>query len=90
MDTDVSPWWEDTFYEQSTQALVNTMDLVQEIILQTEYHLNQAQVEANLWNNLLRHTLPVLLLQVPNPTMRTSTNVAIGLSPLKVPALRKL
>lgn len=48
LDVDVSPWWEDTFYEQSTQALVNTMDLVQGIILQTEYHLNQAQVEANL------------------------------------------
>ncbi|KAL1248875.1 hypothetical protein QQF64_022193 [Cirrhinus molitorella] len=48
LDTNVSPWWEDTFYEQGTQALVDTMELVQNAITQTEYHLIQAQVEANL------------------------------------------
>uniref|UniRef100_A0A671SKH0 Uncharacterized protein n=1 Tax=Sinocyclocheilus anshuiensis TaxID=1608454 RepID=A0A671SKH0_9TELE len=47
LDTSVSPWWEDTFYEQGTQALVDTMDLVQSAISQIEYHLIQAQ-EANL------------------------------------------
>lgn len=124
MDTDVSPWWEDTFYEQSTQALVNTMDLVQEIILQTEYHLNQAQVEANLarktaenlsrsstrsaryaytwWDWTFRGCVLAsgiiffvtlcrcCYFRCLIRTMRTSTNVAIALSPLKVPALRKL
>ncbi len=44
----VSPWWDDTFYEHGTQALIDTMDLVQNVILQTEYHLSQAQVETNL------------------------------------------
>ncbi|KAL0201468.1 hypothetical protein M9458_004655, partial [Cirrhinus mrigala] len=48
LDTSVSPWWEDTFYEQGTQAMIDTMDLVQNIISQTEYHLTQAQVEATL------------------------------------------
>ncbi|XP_050952784.1 uncharacterized protein LOC127154943 [Labeo rohita] len=48
LNTNVSPWWEDTFYEQGTQALVDTMDLVQNAISQTQYHLIQAQVEANL------------------------------------------
>uniref|UniRef100_A0A8C2CG96 Reverse transcriptase domain-containing protein n=1 Tax=Cyprinus carpio TaxID=7962 RepID=A0A8C2CG96_CYPCA len=47
-DAEVSPWWEDTFYEHGTQALVATMDLVQKVILQTEYHLSQVQVETNL------------------------------------------
>ncbi|XP_056102113.1 uncharacterized protein LOC130081180 [Rhinichthys klamathensis goyatoka] len=47
-DAEVSPWWDDTFYEHGTQALVDTMDLVQNIVLQTEYHLSQAQVETNL------------------------------------------
>nr|XP_055052864.1 uncharacterized protein LOC129438243 [Misgurnus anguillicaudatus] len=48
LDVDVSPWWEDTFYEHSTQSLTDTMNLVQQTIQQTEYHLNQAQVETNL------------------------------------------
>ncbi len=47
-DAEVSPWWDDTFYEHGTQALIDTMDLVQNVILQTEYHLSQAQVETNL------------------------------------------
>uniref|UniRef100_A0A3B3RSC3 Uncharacterized protein n=1 Tax=Paramormyrops kingsleyae TaxID=1676925 RepID=A0A3B3RSC3_9TELE len=33
LETDISPWWDDTFYEEGTR---------------TEYHLHQAQVEANL------------------------------------------
>ncbi|XP_051538180.1 uncharacterized protein LOC127431697 [Myxocyprinus asiaticus] len=48
LDTKVSPWWDDTFYEHSTQAVADTMDLAQRMILQTEYHLNQAQIEKNL------------------------------------------
>ncbi|XP_051520744.1 uncharacterized protein LOC127421657, partial [Myxocyprinus asiaticus] len=48
LDAEASPWWDDTFYEQSTQAVVDTMELAQRIIQQTEYHLAQAQVEANL------------------------------------------
>ncbi|KAI5092854.1 k23 [Silurus meridionalis] len=48
LDTETSPWWDDTFYEQGTQAVVDAMDLTQRLILQTEYHLNQAQVETNL------------------------------------------
>ncbi len=48
LDISVSPWWDDTFYEQGTQALVDTMNLVQNVISQTEYHLIQAQVEVNL------------------------------------------
>ncbi len=47
-DAEVSPWWDDTFYEHGTQALIDTMDLVQNVVLQTEYHLSQAQVETNL------------------------------------------
>ncbi|KAI5629604.1 k23 [Silurus asotus] len=48
LDTETSPWWDDTFYEQGTQAVVDAMDLTQRLILQNEYHLNQAQVETNL------------------------------------------
>uniref|UniRef100_A0A8C2L4P8 Uncharacterized protein n=1 Tax=Cyprinus carpio TaxID=7962 RepID=A0A8C2L4P8_CYPCA len=47
-DAEVSPWWDDNFYEHGTQALVEMMDLVQKVILQTEYHLSQVQVETNL------------------------------------------
>lgn len=47
-DAEVSQWWDDTFYEHGTQALVEMMDLVQKVILQTEYHLSQVQVETNL------------------------------------------
>ncbi len=47
-DAEVSPWWDDTFYEHGTQALIDTMDLVQNVILQTEYHFSQVQVETNL------------------------------------------
>ncbi len=47
-DAEVSPWWDDTFYEHGTQALIDTMDLRQNVILLTEYHLSQAQVETNL------------------------------------------
>ncbi|XP_067280676.1 uncharacterized protein [Pseudorasbora parva] len=124
MDADVSPWWEDTFYEQSTQDLVNTMDLVQEMILQTEYHLNQAQVEANLakktaeilsssstrsaqyaytwWDWMFRGcamaSVFIFLFTLCQccyfrcllRAMRTSTNMAIALSPLQIPALRKV
>ncbi|KAG1932909.1 hypothetical protein F2P79_020892 [Pimephales promelas] len=93
------------------------MDLVQEIILQTEYHLNQAQVEANLarktaenlsrsstrsaryaytwWNWTFRGCVLAsgiiffvtlcrcCYFRCLIRTMRTSTNVAIALSPLK-------
>lgn len=48
MDLDISPWWEDIFYEESTQIITDTMALVEEIILKTDYHLNQAQVQTNL------------------------------------------
>ncbi|XP_075869125.1 uncharacterized protein LOC142879634 [Nelusetta ayraudi] len=48
LDLDISPWWEDTFYEESTQALSDTMDLVEEIVQNTGYHLTQAQVQVNL------------------------------------------
>ncbi|KAJ8366704.1 hypothetical protein AAFF_G00345240 [Aldrovandia affinis] len=39
LDTDISPWWEDTFYTESTQTLTDTMELVQR---------NRAQVEVDL------------------------------------------
>ncbi|ROL42085.1 hypothetical protein DPX16_19532 [Anabarilius grahami] len=124
LDVDVSPWWDDTFYEQSTQALVNMMDLVQGILLQTEYHLNKAQVEANLakrtteilsssstrsawyaytwWDWMFRGCAIASVLifsftliqccyfRCLLRAMRTSTNMAIALSPLRVPALQKL
>ncbi|KAJ8371714.1 hypothetical protein AAFF_G00302910 [Aldrovandia affinis] len=48
LDTDISPWWEDTFYTESTQTLTDTMELVQQLIQETNYHLNQAQVEVDL------------------------------------------
>ncbi|KAJ8387972.1 hypothetical protein AAFF_G00147630 [Aldrovandia affinis] len=48
LDTDISPWWEDTFYTESTQTLIDTMELVQRLIQGTNYHLNQAQVEVDL------------------------------------------
>ncbi|KAJ8416277.1 hypothetical protein AAFF_G00382990 [Aldrovandia affinis] len=48
LDTDISPWWEDTFYTESTQTLTDTMELVQRLIQETNYHLNQAQVEVDL------------------------------------------
>ncbi len=43
-DAEVSPWWDDTFYEHGTQALIDTMDLVQNVILQTDYHLTTTGV----------------------------------------------
>ncbi|KAJ8366273.1 hypothetical protein AAFF_G00363210 [Aldrovandia affinis] len=48
LDTDISPWWEDTFYTESTQTLTDTMELVQRLIQETNYHLNQAQGEVDL------------------------------------------
>ncbi|XP_064200150.1 uncharacterized protein LOC135259564 isoform X2 [Anguilla rostrata] len=48
LEVDVSPWWEDTFYEQGTRALTDLMNLVEQIIRDTNYHINQAQVEVNL------------------------------------------
>ena len=48
LDLVVARWCEDTFYEEGTWALTVTMDLVQQIILKTDYHLTQAQVQANL------------------------------------------
>ncbi|XP_061084705.1 uncharacterized protein LOC133118609 [Conger conger] len=48
LEVDVSPWWEDTFYEQGTRALTELMGLVQRVVRETNYHLNQAQVEVNL------------------------------------------
>ncbi|XP_064194000.1 uncharacterized protein LOC135256058, partial [Anguilla rostrata] len=48
LEVDVSPWWEDTFYEQGTRALTDLMSLVEQIIRDTNYHINQAQVEVNL------------------------------------------
>ncbi|XP_056318545.1 uncharacterized protein LOC130232591 [Danio aesculapii] len=124
MDIDVSPWWEDTFYEQGTQTLVDTMDLVQNMILQSEYHLNQAQVEANLakktasilsssstrsaqyvytwWDWVIRGCaisstlifvftlLQCCYFQHLIHSLRSSVYAAITLSPLQIPALRKL
>ncbi|XP_053507719.1 uncharacterized protein LOC128624252 [Ictalurus furcatus] len=46
--TEISPWWDDTFYEHSAQTVVDTMDLAQRMVLQMEYHLSQAQIETNL------------------------------------------
>ncbi|XP_012693484.2 uncharacterized protein LOC105909402 isoform X1 [Clupea harengus] len=43
LDLVVARWCEDTFYEEGTWALTVTMDLVQQIILKTDYHLTQAQ-----------------------------------------------
>ncbi len=43
-DAEVSPLWDDTFYEHGTQALIDTMDLVQNVILQTEYDLTTTEV----------------------------------------------
>ncbi|XP_048843317.1 uncharacterized protein LOC125715601 [Brienomyrus brachyistius] len=48
LDVDVSPWWDDTFYEEGTRTMADTMDLVQQVIRQIDYHLHQAQVQANL------------------------------------------
>ncbi|XP_036399240.1 uncharacterized protein LOC118787712 [Megalops cyprinoides] len=48
MDTETSPWWEDTFYEESTHILTDAMELVQRMVQETGYHLYQAQVEVNL------------------------------------------
>ena len=48
LEVDVSPWWEDTFYEQGTRALTDLMGLVQQVVRDTEYHINQAQVEVDL------------------------------------------
>lgn len=36
------------FYEHSAQAVVDTMDLAQRMVLQTVYHISQAQMETNL------------------------------------------
>lgn len=47
LDLDISPWWEDT-YEESTQGLSDTMDLVEGVIQKARYHLTQAQVQVNL------------------------------------------
>ncbi|XP_062372105.1 uncharacterized protein LOC134092052 [Sardina pilchardus] len=48
LDLDLSPWWDDTFYEQGTQALTDTMSLVERTVRDTNYHITQAQVQANL------------------------------------------
>ncbi|KTG46689.1 hypothetical protein cypCar_00035666 [Cyprinus carpio] len=55
LDAEISPWWDDTFYEQGTQALVDTMDLVQRIITQTEYHLSQAQISHQSSKDINQH-----------------------------------
>uniref|UniRef100_A0A3B3QR56 Uncharacterized protein n=1 Tax=Paramormyrops kingsleyae TaxID=1676925 RepID=A0A3B3QR56_9TELE len=47
LETDVSPWWDDTFHEESIRAMTKAMDLVEQVILKTENHLHQAQVEVN-------------------------------------------
>jgi len=44
----ITPWWEDTFYEEGTQALADTMTLVRQRIQRVEDHPYQAQVQANL------------------------------------------
>ncbi|XP_016111874.1 uncharacterized protein [Sinocyclocheilus grahami] len=124
LDAEISPWWDDTFYEQGTQALVDTMDLVQRIISQTEYHLSQAQVETNLaqktakilsssstrsalsaytwWDWILRgcavgsaliftFTLfQCCYFRYLIRSLKTSTNMALVLSQLQVPALQKV
>ncbi|XP_076843068.1 uncharacterized protein LOC143487784 [Brachyhypopomus gauderio] len=54
MDTDVSPWWEDTFYEESTKPLTDTVQLVQHLIQTTSYHLRQSQVEVHLASETVR------------------------------------
>ena len=56
MDSDVSPWWEDTFYEESTRTFADTMQVVQELIQDTNYHLAQAQVEVNLAKKTARYS----------------------------------
>lgn len=48
LETDVSQWWDDTFHEGAIRAMTKIMDLVQQVILKTENHLHQAQVEANV------------------------------------------
>ncbi|XP_036404298.1 uncharacterized protein LOC118791132 [Megalops cyprinoides] len=49
MDADISPWSSsDTFYEASTRAVADIMELVQQMVQEISYHRNQAQVEVNL------------------------------------------
>uniref|UniRef100_A0A3B1IKN7 Uncharacterized protein n=1 Tax=Astyanax mexicanus TaxID=7994 RepID=A0A3B1IKN7_ASTMX len=41
---DVSPWWNDTFYEENTCALTETMDLVEQTILNTNLAKKTAEI----------------------------------------------
>uniref|UniRef100_A0A8C7JS09 Uncharacterized protein n=1 Tax=Oncorhynchus kisutch TaxID=8019 RepID=A0A8C7JS09_ONCKI len=47
MNTDISPWWEDT-YEMSTRSLMESMAMVQELLQDSSYHLPHSQVIVNL------------------------------------------
>ncbi|XP_048863851.1 uncharacterized protein LOC125738694 [Brienomyrus brachyistius] len=56
LDVDVSPWWDDTFYDEDTRTMTETMDLVQQVILQIDYHLHQAHNN----NRLTKKTVHIL------------------------------
>nr|XP_009302978.2 uncharacterized protein LOC100534830 [Danio rerio] len=124
LDAEVSPWWDDTFYERGTRTLVDTMNLVERTISETEYHLFQAQVETNLarktatilsssstrsalnaytwWDWILRSCaigsalifmftlFQCCYFRCLIRSLRTSTNIALTLSPLQVPKLQEL
>ncbi|XP_068075868.1 uncharacterized protein [Danio rerio] len=124
IDAEVSPWWDDTFYERGTRTLVDTMNLVERTISETEYHLFQAQVETNLarktatilsssstrsalnaytwWDWILRSCaigsalifmftlFQCCYFRCLIRSLRTSTNIALTLSPLQVPKLQEL
>ncbi|KAJ8387995.1 hypothetical protein AAFF_G00147860 [Aldrovandia affinis] len=63
----LSPWWEDTFYEEGTQDLTRMLRIVRGLLDQTEYHLSQAQIEVNLAEHsqdplqLINHIRPLCL-----------------------------
>ncbi|KAF4114230.1 hypothetical protein G5714_004453 [Onychostoma macrolepis] len=73
LDAEISPWWDDTFYEQGTQALVDTMDLAQRIISQTEYHLSQAQIPHRFSKDINQHGLGSQPITGTSPTKTLTT-----------------
>ena len=48
LDTDISPWWKDTFYQESTRMVVQALEMVGQLVRETNVHLDQAQVEVDL------------------------------------------
>lgn len=88
MDLDVSPWWNDTFYEENTCALTDTMDLVEQNILHVDYHLTQEQVHANL----AKKTAEILCCypQCTLCSLYRATHSAFVPSPLRLPTLQRL